>query len=208
MDTPSLPEDAAACPTCGGHMLFKPAPDNTGDISFCPSCSSETKVKSVNEPNSNNEEPHAKDYDPSARFRDLISQYSETSPKDPPPDSLLEELPEEVKSLLSGEVHSSTSPAEEPSEDKARSLSAQGDSQIQAPLGVNINGDLTTGVSDISSMSPYDIVRMAADLEGGIVPPEKRVHCPKCDAVVPIGASQCQMCGEPIPPSQETTDQD
>jgi hypothetical protein len=189
-------------------MLFKPAPDNTGDISFCPSCSSETTSESVNEQNSSKEEPHAKDYDPRTRFRNLISQYSETSPKDPPPDSLLEELPEEVKSLLSGEATSSTSPTEESSEDKARSLPVQGDSLIQVPLGENINSDLSTGVSDISSMSPYDIVRMAADLEGGIVPPEKRVHCPKCDAVVPMGDSLCQMCGEPIPPSQETTDQD
>jgi hypothetical protein len=158
--------------------------------------------------NSDKEEPHTKDHDPRSRFRNLISQYTETSPKDPPPDALLEELPEEVKSLLTGEEPSSTSPTEEPSGDKARPLPALGDSLIQTPLGVNINGDLATGVSDISSMSPYDIVRMAADLEGGIVPPEKRIHCPKCDAVVPIGDLQCQMCGEPIPPSQETTEQD
>lgn len=208
MDTPSLPEDAPVCPTCGGNILFKPAPDNKGDISYCPSCSPGTTAENLNVSHTNNEEPHSKDHDPRSRFRNLISQYTETSPKDPPPDSLLEELPEEAKSLLSGKEPSATNSLEEPSEDKARDLPVQADSLIQAPLGANINGELATGVSDISSMSPYDIVRMAADLEGGIVPPEKRIHCPKCDAVVPLGDSQCQMCGEPIPPRQEPPKQD
>jgi hypothetical protein len=44
-------------------------------------------------------------------------------------------------------------------------------------------------------LSPSEIVRLAAELDGGIAPPEKRVHCPKCDAVIPPGHSKCQWCG-------------
>jgi hypothetical protein len=61
--------------------------------------------------------------------------------------------------------------------------------------GQNVRLRAKTGGGKGSGLSASDIVRLAAELDGGILPPEKRIHCPKCDAVVPPGQAKCQWCG-------------
>jgi hypothetical protein len=41
-------------------------------------------------------------------------------------------------------------------------------------------------------------VRLAAELEGGVVPLEERIHCPVCDAVISPTDRICQWCSEPL----------
>jgi hypothetical protein len=43
------------------------------------------------------------DQDPGQRFRRLLSEAEKTSPNDPLPASILEDLPEEARRLLGGE---------------------------------------------------------------------------------------------------------
>jgi len=47
-------------------------------------------------------------------------------------------------------------------------------------------------------LSATDIVRLAADLDGGVLPPEQRRHCHHCDAVVPLQATRCEWCGKSL----------
>ena len=185
-------------------MLSKQVSDDTDYITICPTCTSDQTHNEIDKPDIT----HAfqkEDSDPGTRFRKLISQVHETNLNDPLPDSLLEGLSEEARSLLSGEATPSTSPPEKFSEDIASSLRAQGFVIDQDAHGVRISGGFVPSDGGSGEMSSTDIVRLAADLQGGVLPPEDRVHCTKCDAVIPVNDSKCQWCGEPAPPPQETS---
>jgi hypothetical protein len=52
-----------------------------------------------------------------------------------------------------------------------------------------------------SDLSPTDIVRLAAEMDDGLLPPEERIRCPRCDAVIGAQDSRCQWCSEPLQPS-------
>jgi hypothetical protein len=67
--------------------------------------------------------------------------------------------------------------------------------------GVRLTGRLSPRFRDTSELRPSDVIRLAADMDGGVPPPEKRVRCPKCDAVVPLGSARCQWCETPLPPA-------
>lgn len=45
-----------------------------------------------------------------------------------------------------------------------------------------------------SDLSPYEIVRLASEFEGGVVPVEERIICPQCEAVVSPYDKTCQWC--------------
>lgn len=64
--------------------------------------------------------------------------------------------------------------------------------------GLRLSGISTRGNKPMSQLSPYDIVRLAADLEGGLLPMDQRKRCPKCDAVVALSDKRCQWCSEPL----------
>ena len=62
-------------------------------------------------------------------------------------------------------------------------------------------GTMSTSNSPaVSVLSPYEIVRLASEFEGGVVPVEERINCPKCEAVVGPHDKTCQWCSEPINP--------
>lgn len=185
-------------------MLFKQVSNDTDDITICPTCTSDQTHNEIDKPDMSHASQED-DSDPGTRFRKLISQFHETNPNDPLPDSLLEGLSEEARSLLSGEATPSRSPHDKFSEDIASSLRAQGYVLDQDPRGVRISGDFVPSGSGSGEMSSNDIVRLAADLQGGVLSPEDRVHCTKCDAVIPANDSKCQWCGAPAPPPQETS---
>jgi hypothetical protein len=66
--------------------------------------------------------------------------------------------------------------------------------------GVRLGGSLSPRFHKTSELRPLDVVRLAADMDGGVPPPEKRIRCPKCDAVVTLGSTRCPWCDTPIPP--------
>jgi len=193
-------------------MQQLPALNGSDHILVCPACSAgptpvevyKSEIIDVSQP----EDPEVK-ADPARHFRQLISHSDETSPEGSWPEHLLEDLPEETRKLLSNQAPPppSTKP-DEISENLAQSLRSQGYVIDQDAHGARISGDLIDSGSGSDTMSPYDVVRLAADLEGGVRPLDELIHCLKCDAVIPPGETNCQWCGELIPPHESTQDQD
>ena len=189
-----------------------PALNGLDYILVCPACSAGPTPVEVDESEiidaSPPEDPEVK-ADPAKHFRQLISHSDDGSPEGSWPEPLLENLPEETRKLLSGQTPPppSTKP-DEISENLAQSLRSQGYVIDQDAHGVRISGDLVDSGSGSDTMSPYDVVRLAADLEGGVVPLDEQIHCLKCDAVIPPGGTNCQWCGEPIPPHEGNPDKD
>jgi hypothetical protein len=189
-----------------------PALNGSGHILVCPACSAGPTLVEADESEiidvSQLEDPEVKT-DPAKHFRQLISHSDGTSPEGSWPEPLLEDLPEETRKLLSSQKRPppSTKP-DEISENLAQSLRSQGYVIGQDAHGVRISGDLIDSDSGSDTMSPYDVVRLAADLEGGVLPLDERIHCLKCDAVILPGETNCQWCGELIPPHEGNQNQD
>jgi hypothetical protein len=87
---------------------------------------------------------------------------------------------------------------EEREEARKLSLSRQGFVVEEDAHGLRLSGLASRPGGLSSELSPYDVVRLAAELEGGVVPMDQRKRCPKCDAVVAPGDKQCQWCSEPL----------
>jgi hypothetical protein len=199
MEPPAATESSLPCPTCGGPTEAWPNPDGSGHLTVCPTCSSETPAE-VDKPNALQEPTPEKSVDPATRFRELIAQSQDAPMEGAWPESLLEDLPEEARNRLTKPTPPTPSKkTEEFGQDLETSLRDRGYFIEQDAHGARIRGD-----PDSEALSPYDVVRLVADLEGGVVPIDKRRHCPKCDAVVPLEETRCQWCSEPIPPDLET----
>jgi len=85
---------------------------------------------------------------------------------------------------------------EERAEARRQSLSRQGFVVQEDAHGLRLSGVASRPGGLGSQLSPYDVIRLAAELEGGVIPVEQRKHCPKCDAVVNPGDKRCQWCSE------------
>ncbi len=203
MDTPSPPSDDVICPNCGETMIQLLTLDGLEYINYCPTCTANTEPikqqEDIQEPSPTEETPQ--EVDPRVRFRELII----TSQEEPSwSEEMLEDLPEEAREILSEKKPTSHLTEDEQfSEHLAQSLRHRGYVIDQDSHGVRISGGPSGGL-DSEEFTPYDVVHMAADLEGGVIPLDERVHCLKCDAVIPPGEEHCQWCGEPAPPPKET----
>lgn len=135
--------------------------------------------------------------EPGQRFRRLLSEAEKTSPNDPLPASILDDLPEETRRLLGREdAPEKNSDTGDLNHTLEQSLSNQSDALEEDSRGsVALGGDLR---SNTGSFSPYDIVRMAADLDGGIQQASELHRCPDCQAAAASGVTVCQWCGTPI----------
>jgi hypothetical protein len=185
-----------------------PTLDGTDFIALCPNCSPATEPieeKEIHDPPPSTEQNHEKD--PRARFRELIlTSQKEAFPEDWT-EEMLENLLEKAREILSPKRPTSRLPSNEQfSETMTEALRDRGYVIDQDAHGVRISGGPSGGL-DSETVSPYDVIRMAADLEGGVLPLDERVHCLKCDAVIPPDKSSCQWCGEPAPPRKEAADQ-
>jgi len=203
VETPSPSSDEVICPNCGEIMVQLPTLDGLDYVNLCPTCPTDPdpiKVEDDFQEPSPPEEP-IQEVDPRMRFRELIV----TSQAEPSwSEELLESLPEDAREILLRKKPTTGSTEDEQfSENLAQSLRDRGYVIDQDAHGVRISGGPSGGL-DSESFSPYDVIRMAADLEGGVLPLDERVHCLKCDAVIPPGEGRCQWCGEPAPPPKET----
>jgi hypothetical protein len=86
--------------------------------------------------------------------------------------------------------------AEERTQATRNSLNRKGFILDEDVRGLRLSSVTTRSKGPGAQLSAYDIVRLAADLEGGIIPVEQRKHCPKCNAVVSPGDKRCQWCSE------------
>jgi rRNA maturation endonuclease Nob1 len=86
---------------------------------------------------------------------------------------------------------------EERDEARRQTLSRQGFVLQEDAHGLRLSGIASRPRGLRSQLSPYDVVRLAAELEGSdIVPMEQRKRCPNCDAVVNPNDKRCQWCSE------------
>jgi hypothetical protein len=90
------------------------------------------------------------------------------------------------------------------SDEKIRSFVDQGIVIDEDAHGLRLTGLPVRGRGKgTGQLSATDIVRLAADLGGGVLPADQRRQCPHCDAVVPRQAVRCEWCGKSLesPPS-------
>ena len=191
--------DPAHCPTCGSLMQRVQGEPRL----ICPVCNPISNATETAAPTKTAPTQAYAANTPAARFRKLTTQSKATV--DHWPEDLLEDVPEEARDLLRGSKRTPAAPhAEELREDFASTLRDQCYVINLDAHGVRISGGPSSRSPDSGTMSPYDVVRLAADLEGGVPTPDQRKHCPKCDAVIPQGESRCPWCGETLPTDIES----
>jgi hypothetical protein len=125
---------------------------------------------------------------PPVQLRDLMNPEHD-------PDHLLDQVPEDMRAVLAARLKAAEK-TESPgfNENTAAALRDQGYVVTEDARGARLSS--TPGQS--SDLSPTDVVKMAAELDGGVQPQTKLPICGKCEAASPIGDTFCQWCGEPF----------
>lgn len=213
-----MEQDLRACPSCGA-----PAPA----LAPCPYCSwtpeptssAESGVES-GQPISNRQTVnHSKipqddraEIDSSAVVSEA-SGSSDPSSEDAQPASIrqlldgsesanesqeiLDQVPEDMRALLAARLKATgEGEGREFSEHTEASLRNQGYYVEEDARGARIVG---TPGAPTPELSPADVVKMAAELDGGVQPKTELPFCEHCDSASPIGSTNCQWCGEPLP---------
>lgn len=83
-------------------------------------------------------------------------------------------------------------------DETAQSLRERGYVITEDAHGVRISGSPHGGPGG-RDLSPSDIVRIAAELDGGVKQAGNLQTCAKCQARTAAGEAKCQWCGEPFP---------
>lgn len=129
---------------------------------------------------------------PPAPFRDLTKQADSA-------EHLLDQVPDEMRGVLAARLKAADEAAGPTfSEATISTLREQGYVVSGDAHGARLTA--TPGKSDV--FSPSEIVKLAADLDGGVQPQTKLPICSNCQAASPIGELQCQWCGEPFSDEQ------
>jgi len=180
------------CPHCGGLVFVLPTPGGQGQMAVCSQCRQEVGTFDKDggpEAVIAGEVPA----EPGMRLKHLLTA-STGGERQPSPDRSSGEPSGEAPRPTAQENAPKSQPVRaDIKQDLEASLRHQG--FVVDDDGQNIRLRAVTGAGRGPGLGPSDIVRLAAELDGGIPPPEKRVHCPKCDAVIPSGHSKCQWCG-------------
>lgn len=126
-------------------------------------------------------------------FRQLLTEQVNNS------EDLLDQVPEDLREILASRLGTPTPEVRsEFGEDTAQALRGLGYTVSQDLHGARISGAPRVG-GPPAALSPSDVVKLAAELEGGVKPRGQLPVCPKCQGLSPIGQSKCQWCGEPLP---------
>jgi hypothetical protein len=83
-------------------------------------------------------------------------------------------------------------------EAKRRMLRSHGYGLDVDSQGMRLTSTSSGRTKSSTELSPYDIVRLASELEGGVTPVEERIQCPACEAVVLPTDKICQWCSAPL----------
>lgn len=196
LSNPNTPDESSPCPICGEPTQLSPTQHGSHDVPTCLQCSYELEVGENSFETGPSPTTSSKD-DPRRRFRKILTEEQRTR-GDSLPGWMIDELPEEARRLLSGQeppARSSLGP--KLSEDLSKALRDQGYVIHEDSHGVHLGGAPVSRGGTPSPISPYDVVRMAAETEGGITPPNELARCKKCDALIPPGDERCQWCAEP-----------
>jgi hypothetical protein len=170
-----------------------PALEGEPDRWLCPYCDLATGSLATELPGNGKTIQHVAPHDPRKRFRWLLASAQDFPPGSPLPEWIIEELPEDVQQLLREDLNIPRPKLGPKLSDALTSaLRDQGYVIEEDAGGIRLSGDLNRRGG---SFSPYDVIRMAADLDGGIPSPDELQRCPKCEAVVPPNDVRCSWCG-------------
>lgn len=124
-----------------------------------------------------------------AHFRQLTDPTNSSEGSE----EVLEQVPEELREVLAERMKTANQQGLRP--ETIHSLRASGYHVEEDPGGVRLSG----GTSRSPTLSPSDMVRIAAEQEGGVQPRAALPICPECQAASPIGSARCQWCGAELP---------
>jgi len=173
-----MQQDVSLCPGCGAPIQSPIPPPAPPVCQYCGWQAPKSQLPSG--PN---------------HFRQLLAEQANN------PADLLDQVPEDLRAILAGRLNPpSPEPPGEFSEATAQGLRGLGYTVAEDPHGVRITGAPRAG-GPPAALSPSDVVKLAAELEGGVKPRGQLPVCPKCKGLSPIGQSKCQWCGEPLPTS-------
>ena len=186
----ALSSDQLPCPYCGWTSEESEQSIPTQIASF----TEETKPAPTNEiesVDSNEGLPHGDGISP-APFSDLTKQGDD-------PEHLLDQVPEEMRGVLAARLKAADEIAGSNfSEATASTLREQG-----YVVGEDAHGARLTAIpGKTDEFTPAEIVKLAADLDGGVQPQAKLPSCSNCQAASPIGETHCQWCGQPFSDDQ------
>ncbi len=173
-----MEQDLRTCPGCGAPSSKHPN---------CPYCGRTPNL--IEDPNVDAIEPTETG---SAQFRELLEPGSD-------PEHLLDQVPEEMRGVLAARLKAaedSITPSF--SEATSSSLRDQGYIVSQDARGAR----LSAAPGQAADFSPSEVVKLAADLDGGVQPQAKLPICSICQSASPVGDSHCQWCGEPFSDDQ------
>ena len=170
-----MEQDLRICPTCGA-----PSSDNPS-CRYCGQTPDQSEKSDLDAIESS---------DPgSAHLHRLLNPGSHS-------EHLLDQVPEDMRGVLAARLKAAEDDAS-PSFSKttASALREQGYVVNEDARGARLTA--TRGQSD--ELGPSEVVKLAADLEGGVQPQSTLPICSNCQAASPVGKVQCQWCGEPLP---------
>lgn len=186
-------EGLGPCPQCGEKLRRWPTLDGSGHLVSCNACSYESSVGRLDEASTDSASQSTSDAAPGpARFRQLLAAQTEASPSDLPPD-LLDELPTATRQALSSSV-SQRDQDEGKLPDKIQQYLRQRGYFVSVEHGgprLLSGGGRRPGSADLS---PYELVRIASEMDEGVLEPERRAKCPHCQAVIAANTSHCPWC--------------
>lgn len=190
-------EGLGPCPQCGEELRRWPTLDGSGHLVSCTSCSYESSGGPLDAASTDSTSQPTSDAAPGpARFRQLLAAQKEASPSDLPPD-LLDALPTAARQALSSSG-SQRDQAEGELPDKMQQYLRQRGYFVSDEHGgprLSSGGGRRPGTADLS---PYELVRMASEMDEGGIEPERRAKCPHCQAVIAADTSHCPWCDRDI----------
>jgi hypothetical protein len=137
--------------------------------------------------------------DPRARFRDLMASVDMVPQGIPLPSSILDELPQETRALLTPRLGlpPSALPLAVRSGYSDEELAEETEHESPSP-----SDQPSTGVTAQAPEPPRPrpIQWMVLELDGDAASPAKRLRCPRCNAELPAGLYECACDG--FPPSE------
>lgn len=199
-----MEQDLRTCPSCGAPSSDHPSCPYCGwtpegiehsNPSRSEESSADTTAHAPTDeigPADQGEEQRQANQIPPAPFRDLTKQADSA-------EHLLDQVPEEMRGVLAARLKATDEAA-------APNFSEATISTLREQ-GYVVSGDahgarLTAAPGKPDVFSPSEIVKLAADLDGGVQPQAKLPICSSCQAASPIGELQCQWCGEPFSDEQ------
>lgn len=206
----------AKCPTCGNRLWQIILDDPADNLDHCPKCgrkmnddagthSESTRVKNQGylsqQFDSINSTPPETKVDPwPVEFAEYFPGSGQPLPDDEEPEWVSElngeERPDHFEEQISQDENDFSDRERE--EAHQRMLRSHGYGIDVDSQGLRLTNTSAERSKKSSALSPYDVVRLASELEGGVVPVEERIHCPACEAVILPTDKICSWCSAPL----------